>query len=87
MLIRDKKIRWGRRKRREKVTRGENKEGEDKLGMKGGEMDGASGEEREEEGWGLIGRREGGEETIETSCEKFWKGRKCGVQRKKEKKN
>lgn len=43
------------------MTRGENKEGEDKLGMKGGEiggkeMDGASGEEGEEEGWRLIGR-------------------------------
>ena len=68
MLIRDKKIKWGRRKRREKVTRGENKEGEDKLGMKGGEiggkeMDGASGEEGEEEGWRLIGRWESGEQT------------------------
>lgn len=49
------------------MTRGENKEGEEKLGGK--EMDGASGEEREEEGWRLIGRRE-------TSCEKFLKRKK-----------
>lgn len=32
-------------------------------------MDGASGEEREEEGWRLIGRRE-------TSCEMFLKRKK-----------